>query len=296
MPRRLRAAGHRCVVMERVNGTASRPLLRGGPARPSSVSSSVTAMPDATDASLDAARRRRRRTPRPWRQGESTTRRWNVELLAWAVCGLGAAVLAGRAASVLLPPETAGGGARAAVWVALGVPVALALSRSRPRGLLRARPADALYGIVFGIALRGLQGWLEGLGGDPVAWPSTFSADGSLPESFAADALSDTIAAPVVEEFFFRGVLLVCTYVLLRGMSGRVGAGVAAVAFSTALFVAAHQLVSDTSGADPLVLAAVGAVAGTFVMATGRIWPAIAVHVVFNATGYLLLAAGTLLS
>lgn len=253
-------------------------------------------MSDAADASIGMPRRRRRRTPRPWRQGESTTRRWNLELLAWAVCGLGAGLSAGRAASALLPPETAGEGARAAVWVALGVPVVLALRRSRPRGLLRARPVDALYGIVFGVALRCLQGWLAGVGGDPVGWPSTFSADGSLPTSFAAHALSDTIAAPVVEELFFRGVVLVCTYVVLRGVSGRVGAAIAAVALSTALFVAAHQLAPDASGADPLALAAVGAVAGTFVMATGRIWPAIAVHVVFNATGYLLLAVGTLLS
>lgn len=253
-------------------------------------------MSDAADASIEVPRRRRHRTPRPWRRGESTTRRWNLELLGWAVCGLGAGVLAGRAASALLPPETAGGGARTAVWVALGVPVALAFSRSRPRGLLRARPVDALYGIVFGVALRVLQGWLEGMGGDPVVWPSTFSSDGSLPESFAAHALSDAIAAPVVEELFFRGVVMVCIYVVLRGVSGRVGAAIAAVAVSTALFVAAHQLASDTSGADPLALAAVGAVAGTFVMTTGRIWPAIAVHVVFNATGYLLLAVGTVLS
>ncbi|WP_298871303.1 CPBP family intramembrane glutamic endopeptidase [uncultured Microbacterium sp.] len=253
-------------------------------------------MSDAADASTRGMQRRRRSRPRPWREGRSTTRRWNLELLAWAVCALGAGALAGRAASVLLPPETAEGGARAVVWVALGVPIALAFSRSRPRGLLRVRLIDVVYGIVFGVALRIVQGALAETGGVPAAWPSTFSTGGSLPESFVADALADSVVAAVTEEFFFRGVVLVCAFALVRRLSGRVPAAIAAVAFSTALFVVAHRLTSQQGGVDSIALAAVGVVTGTFVMATGRIWPAVAVHVVFNATGYALLAAGALLS
>ncbi len=90
--------------------------------------------------------------------------------------------------------------------------------------------------------------------------------------------------------------MLVCAFALVRRLSGRVPAAIAAVAFSTALFVVVHRLTSQQGGVDSIALAAVGVVTGTFVMATGRIWPAVAVHVVFNATGYALLAAGALLS
>ncbi|MFF7681909.1 CPBP family intramembrane glutamic endopeptidase [Microbacterium sp. NPDC007973] len=253
-------------------------------------------MSDAADASTGESSRRRRRRPRLWREGRSTTRRWDLGLLSWAVCALGAGLLAERAASALFPPETAEASARAMVWVALGVPVGVAFSRSRPRGLLRLRPVDVLYGIVFGVALRAMQGAVAGIGGAPAAWPSTFSSDGSLPEAFLAEALADTIGAAMVEEFFFRGVVLVCAYVLLRERSGRVPAAIAAVALSTALFVLAHQFAAGQDHLAPIALAAVGAVTGAFVVATGRIWPAVAVHMVFNATGYALVAAGTLLS
>lgn len=217
-------------------------------------------------------------------------------MLAWAVCALGAGLLAGRAASALLPPETAEGGARAVVWVAMGGAVALALSRSRPRGLLRVRLVDALYGVVFGLTLRVLQGVVAGIPDGPAPWPSMFSVGGALPESFVVDALADTLVAATLEELFFRGVVLICVYVLVRRFSGRVAAGIAAVAVATALFLVAHLVSGGAAGLDPIALGAVGVVTGAFVLGTGRIWPAIAVHVVFNASGYLLLAVGTLLA
>lgn len=217
-------------------------------------------------------------------------------MLAWAVCALGAGLLAGRAASALLPPETSEAGARAVVWVAMGGAAALAFSRSRPRGLLRVRLVDPLYGVVFGLLLRGLQGVVAGIADGPVPWPSTFAADGALPQSFIADALADTFVAATLEEFFFRGVVLICVYAIVRRLSGRVAAGIAAVAGETALFVVAHLVSGSAVGLDPIALAAVGVVAGVFVLGTGRIWSAVAVHVVFNASGYLLLAVGTLLA
>lgn len=217
-------------------------------------------------------------------------------MLGWAVCALGAGVLASHAASRFLPPETAASAAQAVVWSALAAPVVVALSRSRPRGLLRLRPIDLASGIVFGVALRLAQGAVAGLDGGPAAWPTVLSTDGALPDSFVVDAVAVVIVSPVLEEFCFRGVVLVCVYVSLRRLGGRLAAGMAAVAVSTALFVAAHQVGGSASASDATALALVGLVAGAFVVVTGRIWPAVILHVVFNATGVLLLAVGTLLA
>lgn len=217
-------------------------------------------------------------------------------MLGWAVCALGIGVLASHGVPLLLPPETASAGAEAVVWVALVVPVGLALSRSRPRGLLRMRAIDVASGLVFGVALRLMQGVVAGLDGGVVAWPTALSTDGGLPDSFLADGVAVVVVSPVLEELFFRGVILVCVYAALRPLAGSAAAGVAAVLLSTALFVVAHQLGGTASASDVIVLAFVGLTAGASVMGAGRIGPALVMHVVFNATGVALVAVGTLLA
>ncbi len=240
-------------------------------------------------------RSRRRRPHRTWREGGSTTARWNLELLGWAVLALGVGVLAANAAALLLPAAVAGIASQAAIWLAFAVPIVLALRRSRPRGLLRFRALDLMYGLVLGVALRFAQGALEGAGGVPAAWPSTFSIDGRLPSGFALEAASGSLVAPPLEEFFFRGVILVVAYTVFRRLSGRVAGGIAAAAISTGLFVIAHLLVSGLDATAVLSLVLVGAVASALVLGTGRIWPAVVTHVVFNATGFALVAVGTIL-
>ncbi|MGN7968893.1 CPBP family glutamic-type intramembrane protease [Microbacterium sp. 22296] len=71
---------------------------------------------------------------------------------------------------------------------------------------------------------------------------------------------------------------------------------IAAVALSTALFVVAHELTAPRDPSDLVSLTLLGVVAGSLTIGTGRIWPAMAVHVVFNASGFALLAVGTLLA
>jgi len=238
----------------------------------------------------------RRRVDRTWREGGPTVARWNVEMLGWAVLALGVGVLGANAAGLLLPASTAGLVSQLVLWAAFVAPVGVALRRSRPRGLLRFRVLDLMYAVVFGVALRIAQGALAGIGGAPVEWPSAITVDGSLPTELVTDAALGTLVAPVLEELFFRGLVLVAAYTALRRIGGRVGAGVAAGALSTALFVAAHLLVAPAGVADVLSLALVGAVAAAFVLGTGRLWPAVLIHVVFNATGYALVIVGTLLS
>lgn len=249
-------------------------------------------------SSLDAAagaRGGRRRRRRRWREGGSSTARWDAELLGWAVCAVGAGALAAHIAPLVFPVETEAAAASALVWLALAAPIVLGFSRSRPRGLLRFRAIDLVYGFVFGVLLRLAQGVAADVWEEGAAWPSTFSTDGGLPPGFAVEAASQVIVAPVLEELFFRGVILVGVFSLLRRAVGSVAAGTAAVASSTALFVAAHLMTAARGPSDLVALVLLGVVAGAFTVGTGRIWPAVALHVVFNATGLGLVAVGTLL-
>ncbi len=241
-----------------------------------------------------APRGKRRR--RAWREGGSSTRRWDLEILGWSICAVGAGALAARAAPALFPVETAAGGARAVVWLALAVPILLALARSRPRGLLRFRPIDLVYGVVFGVLLRLAQGVFADLWEGGAVWPSTFSTDGGLPADFVSQTVAGALITPVLEEFFFRGVVLIAVYTALRRVGGVVAAGMASVAASTALFVVAHMLTASRSDSDLVALALLGLVTGAFTVGTGRIWPAVVVHAIFNATGLGLIAVGTLLA
>lgn len=248
-------------------------------------------------SSLDAGsalrpRRRRRR----WREGGSSTLRWNGEVLGWAVCAVGAGTLGASLAPLVFPVETSDAAARAVVWLSMAVPIALAFSRSRPRGLLRLRAVDLVYGLVFGTLLRLAEGAVLVATQGSAPWPSTFSTDGALPPGFVLDAVSGALVTPTLEELFFRGVVLVSAFALLRNRVGAIAAGTAAVALSTALFVAAHTLTAPRDAWELVAITLLGVVAGAFVLGTGRIWSAVAVHVVYNASGFALLAAGTLLA
>src|SRR5690606_24827831 len=110
---------------------------------------------------------------RPWWRGGSSVRRWNAELLGWALLGLGAGLIGGVWLGGLLGTVI--------LWVALLVPVAFAYRRGIPRGLLGFRAVDLLYAVVLGVMLRGAQGWLNVAFGGSGALPSYASLDGALP-------------------------------------------------------------------------------------------------------------------
>lgn len=250
--------------------------------------------PDVVTADASPSRRRRHRRNRPWREGGASTARWGADLLGWAMVATGAGALGARAVSVLLPAGDAAAAAQTVIWVSFAAPVVVAGSRSCPRGLLRFHALDLLYGVVVGVIVRLCQGALAQADGGPVPWPSAPSIRGTLPDGFVGDAVAGVVVAPVLEELFFRGVVLVCAYTVVRRRAGRVAGGIAATAISSALFVGAHLLVAPMSVPDVGALALLGVVAAAFVLGTGRVWAAVATHVVFNATGFALLAVGTL--
>lgn len=243
----------------------------------------------------------RARRHRPWWRGGSSVRLWNGEVLGWAVIGLGIGILAGAGLSLVL----GGIWGTLALWISLVGSVVLAFRRGVPRGLLSFRAVDVLYGVVLGALLRIAQGWLAVAFGGSGALPSYPSLDGSLPPLWwADDFVAGGVIAPVVEEFFFRGLLLVALFSVVRrfvrgSASGQedvgiVLGGVVAVAASTGLFVLTHQLVTPLSADVALTLGLLGLVTGMLVVFTGRIWPAVLVHAVFNLTGVGLTVVGTL--
>lgn len=220
-------------------------------------------------------------------------KRWNGEVLAWALIGLGAGILVGGFVGGLL--------GTVALWIGLTIPVILAVRLGIPRGILVFRPIDLLYAIVLGTILRFAQGGIAVAFGGSGALPSYPSLDGTLPPVLVlSDVIAGALIAPTIEEFFFRGVLLVAIFTLVRRAAGRAGAavgigGAVAVLASALLFVGAHLLVSGVGPDDAVSLLLLGLVTGALVAFTGRIWPAVLVHVVYNGLGVVLTIAGTLL-
>lgn len=238
-------------------------------------------------------RRSRREKRTDWRLGGRTVLRWNERLLAIALVGLGLGIVAGFALQFFL----GGSGdsvlpsvlATIALWLGMAVPIVLALRRSVPIGLLRFRAIDLLWGVALGLAVRGLQGVVSGS-----AVPSYPTADGQLSSAWLlTDLVGPVVIAPVVEEFFFRVVVLVAIYSLLRRALGGLAAGIIALLASTGLFVLAHAAggVADVSAVGALF--ALGATCGLLVLLTGRIWSAVLAHLVFNGAYVVLALIGT---
>ena len=251
------------------------------------------------EASTRAGRRRpasgATSLPADWRLGGRTVQRWRATVLAVALIGVGLGVVLGTLVTVLLP-GWGGLAATALLWLGMLVPIVWAFTRSRPAGLLRFRFLDLLWGVGLGLILRMVQGWLSVAAGGSGALPSYPSIGGSLPSGFVfSDVLAPVVVAPVIEELFFRAVVLVSVYTLLRRLVGVVMAGAVAVVVSTALFVLLHSLVGGIGVDEVISLSLLGLVCGLLVLLTGRIWPAILVHVVYNGTFVVLALAGTFL-
>jgi membrane protease YdiL (CAAX protease family) len=112
----------------------------------------------------------------------------------------------------------------------------------------------------------------------------SISDDRGLYLTLAAVAI---VAAPLVEELFFRGLLL-------SALRSRLGP-VAAVAVQAAVFGAYHASPNYGTGNVGLVviLAAVGVVFGATAQLTRRLGPSMVAHALLNATVFLVLLATT---
>lgn len=252
----------------------------------------ATAGPAFTAPLRSRTRRRAGRTD--WRLGGRTVRPWRELTLAWACFSLGVGVLLGFVISTMWASPWASFTATAVLWVSMLVPIAWAFGRSRPVGLLKFRPLDLLYGLMLGVALRIFQGVVSEMSGAGADFPTFVTFDGQLPAMWwLTDAASSVLIAPVVEEFFFRAVILVALYSALRRPFGKLTAGLGAGLVSTALFIIVHTVAGSISADAAVSLAAVGATCALLVLLTGRIWGAVLVHIVFNATFFALGLVGT---
>lgn len=249
---------------------------------------------ESGDAAAAAPVRRRSRHVRrtDWRLGGRTVLRWNETLLAIALMALGAGILAGFAALQFGAPTAL---ANALIWVGMLTAIVIAFARSRPVGLLRFRAVDLLWAVGLGLIVRLVQGWAAGAADGTATFPSLPTVDGHLTSGWWFDgAVAPVVIAPAVEELFFRAVVLVALYAVLRRPFGSFTAGLTALLVSTALFVAVHALADAASTPALAATGALGLVCGALVLLTGRIWAAIGVHLIYNALGVGLAVLGTL--
>lgn len=244
------------------------------------------------------ARRRRPRAPRTWLQGGTTTQRWNWVLVGGALMGLGGGLLIATAASALIGGTLGGWVGTLVLWVAMIAPVVFAYSRSVPRGLLRFRATDVLFGVLLGLALRIVSGWFEQAERGTAPWPALPTTDGGLSGvDWVVDAVVPIVVSPVVEEFFFRGFLLVALYTVFRRLTRLPSvAGAGAALISTGIFLLLHQFTGSLSGdaAGAASIALFGLATAALVLVTGRFWAALITHVVFNGSYVVLAVVGTL--
>lgn len=260
--------------------------------------SSDTAAPGiVVDGAADVVAERPQRRPRrvrrtDWRLGGRTVLAWREGLLAIALMGLGAGILAGFAALQLGAPASV---STLLIWAGMLVAVVIAFARSRPIGLLRFRAVDLLWAVGLGLLARLVQGWVAGANGTAAPFPTLPTVDGQLANFWWLDsALAPVLIAPAVEEFFFRAVVLIALFTVLRRPFGALTSGLTALLVSTGLFVAAHAISATTATVEGLVsLGVLGGVCGLLVLLTGRIWGAVGVHLVFNALGVGLALLGS---
>ncbi len=219
-------------------------------------------------------------------------RRWNEWLLAIALIGLGIAVLAGAVIEWAWDSSVAPLVGTAVVGLGMVATIVLAFTRSRPVGLLRFRPLDLLWGVGLGVGLRLAEGLIAG----PQPLPTFATIDGRVSEWWALDAVGAVVTAPVIEELFFRAVVVVTFFTILRRLVGQVAAGVIAALVSTGLFVMTHALAGAADIGPVIGLTLLGFVASGVVLFTGRIWGAIVLHAIYNASFVALSALGTALN
>jgi membrane protease YdiL (CAAX protease family) len=147
---------------------------------------------------------------------------------------------------------------------------------------LRVKPSDALIGIPVGVVcqLVFVQLLYDALSGlfnqDDVKQAAKNLTDRAEGWGVLLLVLTVAIGAPIVEEIFFRGLVL-------RAFSSRLGDGLA-IAASAFLFALAHFQPLQFPG-----LLLFGVVVGYVAHRTGRLGPAIFTHVGFNATTVVVL-------
>ncbi len=198
-----------------------------------------------------------------------------VAAIWYAVSGDAELSLAGQAASQI------------GLWTGM-VGAAVVASRRKGAGTLaedfglKGKWSDIGLGLVVAVAVQllvlpAIAYLLRPLLGEPeVSGPVQDLLDKSQGLAFAGLILSVAVGAPIVEELFFRGLLL-------RSLQRRVP-NWAAVAVSAVAFGIAHgsALPLDAVVLVMVSLTVFGAILATMAIRTGRLGPGIVTHAVFN--------------
>jgi membrane protease YdiL (CAAX protease family) len=171
---------------------------------------------------------------------------------------------------------------QAVLWLFLaGVP--LHAAGAKGNGVVRdfgvyARGPDVPGGLALGVFLQAVVVsllyvpvfWLSDIDSDEVAEEARDLVDITSGLGLVVLVLVVGLGAPIVEELFYRGLLL-------RSLERRFGAGWALVG-STGVFALSHAQALQFPA-----LVVFGAAAGVLALRTGRLAPSIALHVGFNA-------------
>lgn len=266
------------------------------------MSDQLGASPHASVRVRKASRPQKQETPSrrevhrrgDWRSDDVAARRWDGPLAASA-CAFLVAGLVLRNAIESVNGDAAMIVAKLVLWTAFLLPVIHAFSRGKPRGLLSCRSTDLLWGFAAGVLLRGLQGMLGGA--NSRSFPAAQDVSG---QPFGLTVLNyfveSGLAAPLLEEFFFRGVLLVSIFGMFRARLGRTDSALIALLVTSGAFVLAHAGVGIMTLESGFQFFSVGACAALLVLLTGRIWGAILLHAVYNLSFLILLSVGHLAS
>lgn len=235
-------------------------------------------------------------------QSQPTAPRWGLgDAFAGFAAGI---VLSGIIASVWLAAHKGAkdlslggqGLAEIGLWVGLAGSCVVA-ARLKGSGRIsedfgfRGRPSDLGLGLVVGVLAQAVMLpvialVLRPLLGNPkVSGPVQDLIDAAHGPGLVVLILFVAVGAPVVEELFFRGLVL-------RSLSRRFG-DVPAIVMSGILFGLAHpQPLSFKAQVLVMVsLAALGVVLATLAVRTGRLGPTIVAHATFNAWTLVVLLA-----
>ncbi|WP_375385852.1 type II CAAX prenyl endopeptidase Rce1 family protein [uncultured Microbacterium sp.] len=156
-------------------------------------------------------------------------------------------------------------------------------------GIRSWRWIDALLGVCVALIVRAAVEVIAPTVGS-ITGPLSGGDAGAQTANAIVIVAGAALVSPLVEEAFFRGVVVRALGDGLRPL-GRTVAGAVAVAVSTAAFVALHAVSWGGSPPVALLVGTVGVGLGTsiLVVVTGRLGGAIVAHIVFNTLGVVLL-------
>lgn len=183
------------------------------------------------------------------------------------------------------------------LWMAMGIAVVSAFRVGRPAGLLEFKALDLLWGVSLGVGLRLCGGIAASVNEQqfPGSGPNATGSGGDWTEAVLRTGAAG-VGGPLIEEFFFRAIVLVAVFELLRRSVGIPAAALTAALSSAGLFVMLHAVFQPVTLIDGVLLVALGLGCSAIVLLTGRLWGAVIAHATYNFVLLSIVATGGLLS